>query len=179
MSRSVLGEPMSTVVSAFSRALSERGVRVRETTAAEAPGVLEEEIEPPAVGASLDTVPVDLADLAVQVTRDPTPAEMDDAATGITDAVLGIADYGSVVLRGGPEGAEPVSLYPDRHLVLVRAADVVQDMETGIGAIADSIRDGHRSHVIATGPSATADMGELVEGAHGPRSVTVVVVSGE
>jgi L-lactate dehydrogenase complex protein LldG len=170
---------MSTVEKAFSRALSERGVRVRETTAAEAPRVLEQEIEPPAVGASLDTVPVDLTDVPVEVTHDPTPEEMDEAATGITDALLGIADYGSVVLRGGPEGAEPVSLYPDRHLVVVRAADIVQDMETGIAAIADSIRDGHRSHVIATGPSATADMGELVEGAHGPRSVTVVVVSGE
>jgi L-lactate dehydrogenase complex protein LldG len=30
--------------------------------------------------------------------------------------------------------------------------------------------------VLATGPSATADMGELVLGAHGPESVHVVIL---
>jgi L-lactate dehydrogenase complex protein LldG len=30
--------------------------------------------------------------------------------------------------------------------------------------------------VFATGPSATADMGELVYGAHGPREVAVLLV---
>lgn len=170
---------MSSVVPSFAAALSDRGVRVRETTDAEVGSVLESAIDEPAVGVPLGNVPVDLAALDVAVTLDPTPTEIDEAATGITEATLGIAEYGSVVVRGGPDGEEPISLYPDRHIALVRAADIVPDMESAVAEIAASIRDGHRSHVIATGPSATADMGALVEGAHGPKSVTVVVVSEE
>ncbi len=170
---------MSTVVSSFATRLSDRGVRVLETTEDEVASVLEAEIEAPAVGVGLETVGVDLEELDVSVTLDPTPNELDEAATGITDATLGIADYGSVVVRGGPDGEEPVSLYPDRHVAVLRADAIVEDMRTAIGEIADSIRAGNRSHIIATGPSATADMGALVEGAHGPKSVTVVVVDEE
>lgn len=170
---------MSTVVSSFATKLSDRGVRVLETSEDEVASVLESEIEPPAVGVGLEGVGVDLDSLDVPVTLDPSPDELDAAATGVTDATLGIADYGSVLVQGGPDGAEPVSLYPDTHVAVLRADAIVADMQTAIGEIAESIRAGNRSHVIATGPSATADMGALVEGAHGPKSVTVVVVSEE
>ncbi|MFB6362014.1 MAG: LUD domain-containing protein, partial [Halobacteriales archaeon] len=36
---------------------------------------------------------------------------------------------------------------------------------------------GRRSAVLTTGPSATADMGELVTGVHGPGDVHVVAVT--
>lgn len=170
---------MSSVVSSFVSSLSQRGVTVRTVDAEEVLAVLESEITPPAVGAELHAVQVDLEALDVEVNTDPTPAELDEAATGITDTTLGIAEYGSVVVRGGPAGQEPASLYPDHHVALVRESDIVADMATAMGEVGTSIRDGNRSHVIATGPSATADMGALVEGAHGPKSVTVVVVTGE
>ena len=168
---------MTSVVSSFASTLSDRGVRVLETEPEDLSMVLESEIEPPAVGTPLEDLPVDLASLAVDVTLDPTPTELDESTTGVTGTALGIADYGSVVVRGGPAGQEPVSLYPDRHVAVVRESAIVQDMRTAMERIGDSIAEGYRSHVIATGPSATADMGALVEGAHGPKSVTVVVVT--
>ncbi len=168
---------MPSVVSSFASKLGDRGVRVVETDPDDVSMTLESEIEPPAVGTALEDLPVDMETLAVEVTLDPTPTELDESTTGITGTAFGIADYGSVVVRGGRAGQEPVSLYPDRHVAVVRGADIVPDMRTAMERIADSIANGHRSHVIATGPSATADMGSLVEGAHGPKAVTVVVVT--
>lgn len=170
---------MSTVVSDFVTRLSDRGVRVLETTDDSVGELLESEIETPAVGIDPQELPVDLASLDVEIDLDPTPETMDQAATGITGTTGGIADYGSVIIQGGPEGQEPVSLYPDHHIAILRAEDIVADMGSAINDIAESIQAGNHSHIIATGPSATADMGALVEGAHGPKSVTVVVVSEE
>lgn len=128
-------------------------------------------VDPPAVGVAL---PDGLA-LPSSVATDPTPADLDAAATGVTAASLGIADYGTVVLPADAAGSEQVSLFPERHVVVVRAADLVPGMREAIDALGDRLRDG-ASAVLATGPSATADMGDLVIGAHGPREVDVVLV---
>jgi len=107
---------------------------------------------------------------------DPTPAALRDAATGVTEAALGIADYGSVVLPTSPPAAELVSLYVDRHVAVLDAADVVPDMESAIDHLAGAVPDRYGDAILATGPSATADMGALVTGAHGPSEVRVVLV---
>ena len=107
---------------------------------------------------------------------DPTPAALRDAATGVTGAALGIADYGSVVLPTSPPAAELVSLYVDRHVAVLDAEDVVPDMDAAIDHLATAVPDEYRDAIIATGPSATADMGALVTGAHGPSEVRVVLV---
>lgn len=166
-----------TAVAAFRSALDDRGVEVVETAEDDLAEALETVVEPPAVGVPLADLPVDLEALSVDIDTEPTPDALDGAATGITPAAFGIADYGSVVIQGGPEGAEPASLYPEHHVAVLRAEDVLPDMLSAVEAIDTAIQDGGRSHVIATGPSATADMGELVEGAHGPKAVTVVVMS--
>ena len=95
----------------------------------------------------------------------------------MTAAGLGIADYGSVVLPSTPAGTEPVSLSPDRHVAVLRTDDVVPGMPEAFDSLAAEFRNGdHGSAILATGPSATADMGELVKGAHGPKDVHVVML---
>jgi L-lactate dehydrogenase complex protein LldG len=42
--------------------------------------------------------------------------------------------------------------------------------------LGEVLRETRGSAVLATGPSATADMGALVQGAHGPKEVHVVVI---
>jgi L-lactate dehydrogenase complex protein LldG len=42
--------------------------------------------------------------------------------------------------------------------------------------LGERIREDRGSAVVATGPSATADMGALVRGAHGPKEVHVVIL---
>ncbi|MFB6160639.1 MAG: LUD domain-containing protein [Haloferacaceae archaeon] len=132
-------------------------------------------VESPAVGAPLpfDDPALALPD-AVPVAQ--TPADAAGAHTGVTGATLGIADYGTVVLAADADGTEPVSLLPERHVAVVRAADVVGGTADALAHLGPRLRDERGSAVLATGPSATADMGSLVYGAHGPREVTVLVV---
>lgn len=129
----------------------------------------------PAVGTSLPFESVSLPDW---VDDEPTPASLDAATTGITAASMGIADYGSVVLPATSSGAEQVSLFPELHIAVVRTEDVVPDMKTAIERLGSHLCDGG-SAIVATGPSATADMGALVRGAHGPKEVHVVVLETE
>jgi L-lactate dehydrogenase complex protein LldG len=160
-------------VTTFETSLDRLDVGWTHATSAELDAVLEELADEPAVGTSL---PFDVA-LPEWVNTSPTPREIDEAKTGITAAGLGIASYGSVVLPSTPEGAEPVSLFPDLHVAVLRTRDVVAGMPEAFDYLGEEIRAGdHASAIIATGPSATADMGELVKGAHGPKDVHVVML---
>lgn len=134
------------------------------------PGILNE----PAVGVDLPFDGVSLADTPVTV--DPTPAQLRTAQTGVTGGELGITEYGSVVLRFSGDGTEFLALYPDQHVVVLQASDVVDDMPAGIDAVAGPIRDASADYIIATGPSATADMGSVVQGVHGPSEVHAIIL---
>ncbi|WP_436928474.1 LUD domain-containing protein [Halosimplex halobium] len=127
----------------------------------------------PAVGVAL---PDGLGDLPAGVTTDWSPADLRGAATGVTPASLGVADYGSLVLPTTPAGVEPVSLFADGHVAVVAERDVVPGMADALARLGDRFRADGDSAVVATGPSATADMGALVKGAHGPKTVHAVVV---
>ena len=140
--------------------------------------VLAEEGARPAVGA-----PLPFADLSPEqaaragLTLNPTTDQLEAAQTGVTAAFLGIAAYGSVVVRHGA-GAEAISLFPERHVAVLRTSDVVPDLPTALRRLGPVLRTEQASFVLATGPSATADMGALVRGAHGPKAVHVLLVEG-
>jgi len=134
---------------------------------------IEEFAEGATVGVADETWP---DPLPASVTWDPTPAALWAATTGVTPAAFAIAEYGSLVLPTSPPAAELVSLYAERHVAVLSAADVVETMEAAIDRLDAAIPDAYRDAIIATGPSATADMGALVKGAHGPRAVRVIVL---
>jgi L-lactate dehydrogenase complex protein LldG len=160
-------------VTTFEASLDRLDVGWTHTTTDDLGDVLGEVAREPAVGTPL---PFD-ASLPDWVNTRPTPAELDGATTGITAAGLGVADYGSVFLPATADGTEPVSLFPDLHVAVLRTADVVPGMPEAFEFFGREIRDGdHSSGIVATGPSATADMGELVKGAHGPKDVHVVML---
>lgn len=117
-------------------------------------------------------------DLPGWVETEPTTDDLRAARTGVTAAGIGIADYGSVVLPLTDRGSEPASLFVDRHVAVLDRSDVVAGMPEAFAWLGETIRDGDAtgSAIVATGPSATADMGALVRGAHGPESVHVVIV---
>ncbi|MFB6091180.1 MAG: LUD domain-containing protein [Halobellus sp.] len=135
-----------------------------------------------AVAAALDgpAVGVPLADglgeLPDAVETDWSPADLERATTGVTHASLGIADYGSLVLPTTPEGVEPASLFVDRHVAVVAVDDVVGGMAEALAELGERFRTERDDAIVATGPSATADMGALVKGAHGPMTVHAVLV---
>ncbi|MFC5278118.1 LUD domain-containing protein [Halorubrum rubrum] len=162
-------EPIAT----FETSLDEIGVELVRAPAAEFESALAPLLDAPAVGTPLPFAGVSLPDA---VETDPTVADLEAARTGVTAAGYGIADYGSVVIQGGPAGEEPVSLYADEHVAVVAASDVLPDMDATFDRLAEDAREGTGQAVIATGPSATADMGALVKGAHGPIEVAVVLL---
>lgn len=164
---------MTGAVATFAASLDDLDVDLVRTNADDFRTALDPLLTPPVVGAQLPFV--DLS-LPPDVNIDPTVSDLETAVTGVTAAGLGIADYGSVVIQGGPEGAEPVSLYADTHVAVLAASDLLTDMDAAFDRLATDIRSGNGQAVIATGPSATADMGALVRGAHGPTDVYVVLV---
>lgn len=120
---------------------------------------------------------VDAFDLdGLEVNTRPTPAELEGARTGLTGASLGVARHGSIVLPSGAEATELVSLYPRRHVAVLPETAIVEGLGETVEHLADTLGSSTTSAVMATGPSATADMGELVYGAHGPTEVHVLVV---
>lgn len=164
-SPSAAGRPLDT----FLGSLDELGVDWTLTDSDSVESTVEGLVESPAVGTRFPGIPP-------SVTLDPTPAELREAVTGVTAVAFAIADYGSVVVRADEEGTEQVSLFCDRHVAVCRASDVVPDMPAAFERFGELLREERGSAVVATGPSATADMGALVKGAHGPKDVHVVVV---
>jgi len=138
------------------------------------PAALAEVVDEPGVGAPLPFEGLSLEGAGVTV--DPTPAELDAAHTGVTAAHVGIASYGSIVIQGGPDATEAASLFPEHHVAVLRATDIVPDISAALQELGPALRETATTAILATGPSATADMGALVQGAHGPESVHVIIV---
>lgn len=161
---------------AFAASLADLPVEWTRSTAVDATEVLNDVVEPPAVGTPLSLDGISLADLDVTVDTEPSASDIAAATTGVTPVGPAIADYGSVVVQGDPYGTEPMSLYPERHVAVLSVSDIYETMADALSALGEEIRDGLTSAIVATGPSATADMGELVHGAHGPQTVHVVVL---
>jgi len=139
----------------------------------EVTATIERIVSPPAVGVEPSDGRYDFPDT---VETEFSPGDLEAAATGVTEATLGVSDYGSIVVPTTQTGVEPVSLFADQHLAVLDERDIVRGMDDGLAQMGDRFREAEFSGIIATGPSATADMGALVKGAHGPKTVHVVVV---
>lgn len=116
------------------------------------------------------------------VRRDDPPlssAELNSIDAVLTTCAVAMADSGTVALdHVEGQGRRALSLVPDRHVCVVRADQVVSDVPEGIARLAPGMREG-RAVTWLSGGSATSDI-ELsrVEGVHGPRHLTVVLVEG-
>lgn len=158
----------------FVNSLRGAGVTATETSADGLADALADAVESPAVASPLPFDDLEYGEAAEQLTLSPDADALGAADTGVTGATFGVADYGSVAIQSRPGGDEPISLYPERHVAVVRASDVV-DTGEAFERLADLLGRGE-SVVFATGASATADMGEFVQGVHGPGEVHVVLV---
>jgi L-lactate dehydrogenase complex protein LldG len=107
---------------------------------------------------------------------DPIPEEIERARTGVTACAIGIASYGTVVVTPTHRKEGPVSLYPQRHVAVVRTEDIVPDVETAFDRLESEFEQGRDDAIFVTGPSSTGDMGELVRGVHGPAEMHVIVI---
>lgn len=161
-------------VATFESALADLADEFRRVERSALGEALADHVIEPAVGVPLPYEGEPLA--AAGVETDWDAADLRAARTGVTPVGLGIAEYGTVTVRSTAAGDELVSLYADRHVAVVDAADVVPDMAAAFGRLSEEFEAGQRTQILATGPSATGDMGGLIRGVHGPDAVHVVVV---
>ena len=95
----------------------------------------------------------------------------------MTGAFAGIAETGSVMLLSGPGSPTTLNFLPEDHIVVLRESRIVPHLEDAWAMLRAERESMPRTVNLICGPSKTGDI-ELVilEGAHGPRRLRVVVV---
>jgi L-lactate dehydrogenase complex protein LldG len=111
-----------------------------------------------------------------RVRSEPTPEEWVNSPVGVTEAFAGVARTGSVCVDVGYQRTGMASLLAPLHITVVAAETIVPQPRD---LFRHDVLDGKglsRSFVFITGPSATADMGPLVRGVHGPHRLHIIVL---
>ena len=131
------------------------------------------------VVADAHDLPDDLFDSCRKLPGVFTARSRHDFATadaGITDAFAAVATTGTICIRVDAGMTGYASLLARKHVAVVDSARLVERP-------ADLLRpdflggEGLRANfVYVTGPSATADMGPLVRGVHGPHYLHILVI---
>jgi L-lactate dehydrogenase complex protein LldG len=92
---------------------------------------------------------------------------------GVSRALYGLADTGSVVLAASPEEPRARSLLPDVHVTLLDEDRILPGLDELFSALGDDLPS---ALAIVTGPSRSADIEQkLAVGVHGPGEVHVVL----
>jgi L-lactate dehydrogenase complex protein LldG len=104
-----------------------------------------------------------------------------DDLTGVSHAYSAVAETGTVILHSGRDNPTTINFLPEHHIVVVDAQDVAGDLETALGKLRRKFGRGEmpRTLNMITGPSRSGDIEQtLLLGAHGPRSLHLIVVGG-
>ncbi|HXX99847.1 MAG TPA: LUD domain-containing protein [Candidatus Limnocylindrales bacterium] len=107
---------------------------------------------------------------------EPTDKQLSTADVGISGAFAGVSSSGSVCIAMGPPLAAAASLLMPLHIVVVSPERIVarpRDLFDPECLGGEGLR---RDLVFITGPSATADMGPLVRGVHGPHRLHILLL---
>lgn len=113
------------------------------------------------------------ANLQTLVDADFDADRLDQMDAVITASEIAIAVTGTIILNHSKsdQGRRAISLVPDTHICIVKAASVV-------GTVVEAVRllNPREHQTWISGPSATSDIElERVEGVHGPRNLHVIL----
>jgi L-lactate dehydrogenase complex protein LldG len=103
------------------------------------------------------------------------PPTLPDA--GISRALYGLADTGSVVLAASPEEPRATSLLPSAHISLLARDRILPGLPELFAAVGGTLPS---ALAIVTGPSRSTDIEQkLAIGVHGPGEVHIVLTEPE
>ncbi|WP_182525360.1 LutC/YkgG family protein [Nocardioides dongkuii] len=164
--------PAEEVVDLFAERVEDYRAIVERCTPEQLAGRVAAAVPP---GASV-VVPAGLSvDVAGAAVDDGTltSADLDALDVVVTDARVGVAETGTIVLdHTAGMGRRALTLVPDRHVCIVRTEQVVADVPDALVLL-----DPARPLTWISGPSATSDIElDRVEGVHGPRTLHVILV---
>ena len=97
----------------------------------------------------------------------------------VSHAFGGVAESGTLAMLSGPDNPTTLNFLPDNHIVIVAASDIAGDYETVWQRLRERVGKGAmpRTVNLITGPSRSADIEQtLLLGAHGPRTLHIIVV---
>lgn len=106
----------------------------------------------------------------------PGPAGKDEVLS-VTACLAAIAEMGSLMLASGPDSPTTLNFVPDHHLIVLHEAQIVRHFEDAWAILRARPGGMPRATNIVSGPSRTGDIELTIQlGAHGPRSVHVILV---
>ena len=105
-------------------------------------------------------------------------ANLDPIKVGLTGALAGLGDTGSIVVQSGPQRARVASLLPETHIALLPTDRLYPTMAAFFAAYSPQELTANSSNLVfITGPSRTADIEMVItRGVHGPRRLCVVLL---
>ena len=106
----------------------------------------------------------------------PSKEQFSNVKIGITDAFCAIASTGSICVSLSKNLNTPASMLTRKHIAIVDSSTILskpRDIFSNDNSIKKILL---HSFSIITGPSATADMGPLVRGVHGPGKLHIIIL---
>ena len=100
-------------------------------------------------------------------------------AVSVGHAFAGVAESGTLVLTSGADNPTTLNFLPETAIVVVDAADIAGDYETVWDRLRAETGEAPLPRTVnwVNGPSRSADIEQtLLLGAHGPRSLHIVIV---
>jgi L-lactate dehydrogenase complex protein LldG len=98
---------------------------------------------------------------------------------GVSHALGGVAETGTLALMSGAENPTTVNFLPEHHIVVLDAHDIAGDLESLWQSLRTVRGDKGmpRTVNLVTGPSRSGDIEQvLLLGAHGPRALHILIV---
>jgi L-lactate utilization protein LutC len=104
----------------------------------------------------------------IEFTSEPDPQIL----VGVTKAICGLADTGSILEANGEGSPLHASLLPEIHIAVLNKSDILPSLLDAMPLVKNK-----RAAVFITGPSRTADIEmTLTIGVHGPKEIVVFLV---
>jgi L-lactate dehydrogenase complex protein LldG len=107
--------------------------------------------------------------------------DLESSDAGITECDALVAQTGSVLVTSRSAGGRALSVLPPHHVVLARQDKLLADLPAAFALLKTKYSANYPSFIsFITGPSRTGDIERiLVLGAHGPKKLTILLLSGE